>query len=389
MPAEEVVIEIPEADIFESQAEPEIFLSTQPQASSSLSSAGPLSMLRKIYKAVRHIPSNFSTYADTIANKVVAKISARIDKLEVSNVSNASLDKSKKPLLEMNLQSSKTLAELIRVFDLQIDVDSGTCACRLCRLNCNFAQETASKIFPGGNRDKFGIFTLPEGADLRPFKTVLRKHFESAAHSWCAEYDAWTQLQQSRYAKVGLILARNAYFIIREALSYLCFERLVHEDHCKGLQVGTLNHSTAFISEFMVHMHSVLKDKIVLFLDTVDPATGQRPVYAINADKVTELRRTGQIVGMLVMVEGVIKAIFLGDPPVTQGHDAKGVCKNILVVLVDIFGFTAESMQAQCSGMAFDGAYFKLHAEEALCVALEVDLDWILPNWDGAHKLEK
>ncbi|KAK3239899.1 hypothetical protein CYMTET_50208 [Cymbomonas tetramitiformis] len=128
--------------------------------------------------------------------------------------------------------------------------------------------------------------------------------------------------------------------------------------------------------------YTVLKDKILLYLGTPDPATRRCPVYAINADRVTELQRTGQIVGMLVMVDGVIRAIFLGDPPIVEGHDAIGVCKNIMVVLEEEFEFSLESMRTQCSGMTFDGAHFKLHAEEALCRALDVEPDWILPSWD-------
>eukprot|EP00854_Cymbomonas_tetramitiformis_P033648 gene33648-43303_t len=136
-------------------------------------------------------------------------------------------------------------------------------------------------------------------------------------------------------------------------------------------------------------MYTVLKNKICLFLETPDQATNRPPVYAINADKVTELRRTGQVVGMLTMIRGVIKALLLGDPPVTEGHDAKGVSKNIVTVLQGDFRLTVKSMRGQLSGMSFDGAYFKLGADKELCAQLEVDPDWILPGWDGGHKLEK
>ncbi len=71
--------------------------------------------------------------------------------------------------------------------------------------------------------------------------------------------------------------------------------------------MGSINHSTAFVSSFVMDMYTVLATKIKHFLTTPDIATGRLPVYAINADKVTELRRTGQVVGMLVMIRGVIK----------------------------------------------------------------------------------
>ncbi len=83
------------------------------------------------------------------------------------------------------------------------------------------------------------------------------------------------------------------------------------------------------------------------------------------------------------------RAILLGDPPVTEGHNAAGVSENILKVLQGDFSLTTDGMRAQLSGMAFDGAYFKLHAEAELCARTDLDPEWVLPSWDGGHLLEK
>ncbi len=216
----EVVVDIP-PEFTATQDQVEEFAATQPQNAPNLSTdsvpAGSLSLLRKVLRKVSPLPTSFNRYAETVANKVVEKLSDRLDKLSVSQVDSSQLEESQKSLLEMNLRKAESLQAILVAFDLEVDHDSGTCACRVCKRNSHAAQET-NRVFPGGNRDKVGCFTLPASSDIRNFKWIVKKHFQSAAHTWCVEHQAWEDLQSSRRMKTALIIARNAYFIIREAL---------------------------------------------------------------------------------------------------------------------------------------------------------------------------
>ncbi|KAK3263998.1 hypothetical protein CYMTET_27234 [Cymbomonas tetramitiformis] len=102
--------------------------------------------------------------------------------------------------------------------------------------------------------------------------------------------------------------------------------------------------------------HDVLQDGIKKFLASSDPATNKPRFFALAADKVTELRRTGQLVGKWSLPD-----ILLADPPVVEGHDKVGITDNIHTnVLQNQYKFASEELKQQLTGGGFDGQYSKL-----------------------------
>ncbi|KAK3276275.1 hypothetical protein CYMTET_15641 [Cymbomonas tetramitiformis] len=103
----------------------------------------------------------------------------------------------------------------------------------------------------------------------------------------------------------------------------------------------------------------------------------------------TELRRTGQAIGIVFMINGEFVAVFLADPPVVEGPDGEGVTENIWkVVLRTQYSFTIDFMKQSLTSLAFDGAYFGLKVPEIFAARLHNPLAWLMPAWDGAHRLE-
>lgn len=102
---------------------------------------------------------------------------------------------------------------------------------------------------------------------------------------------------------MALNVGRAVYFDTKEALSYYAYERvLVLLSRC-GVSIGTLNHSRKFAAEFVVSLEAAMVNLTALYLDTPAPELGGRKrAVAFCADKSTELRRQGQVLGAICMV---------------------------------------------------------------------------------------
>jgi hypothetical protein len=75
---------------------------------------------------------------------------------------------------------------------------------------------------------------------------------------------------------------------------------------------------------------------VALFFRTIDPATKRLPLFASMADKMTAIRRTGQVCGAMVIVGGKVKDMVIGDPIVSD-CTGKG-CASSLIGCVNEVG---------------------------------------------------
>jgi hypothetical protein len=217
---------------------------------------------------------------------------------------------------------------------------------------------------------------------------AIKKHFLSERHKFCQNIRAENQSRAKEYHNTGIAVARQAYLTVKEAKSGLFFERLILNAHLLGVRVGCKNHSDGhFFAKFVESMHTVMVRGIAHFLRTPQPSTGQRPPFCIVADKMTALRRTGQMVGMLVLVDGSIKAVFAGCLPVVEGHTGMDIARNLLKAL-EPYDLTSEMWCEQFTGQAYDGQYFNLRAHEAVCETQNVSPSWVISMHDGGHVLE-
>lgn len=106
---------------------------------------------------------------------------------------------------------------------------------------------------------------------------------------------------------VGLIALQT----VQEHSSQLSFERWLATCTALGVDIGTKNHSKEFVAGFRHAAHECLTESIQSLLRTEDPATGRPPAFATIADKATVRKKTGQMHGLILMIEGELQSIFL------------------------------------------------------------------------------
>ena len=61
-------------------------------------------------------------------------------------------------------------------------------------------------------------------------------------------------------------------------------------------------------------MARTMKERIIEYLQTIDPITQHRRVFGITFDKVTVLRRSMQVTMIIIMVDGQLTPIYLESP---------------------------------------------------------------------------
>jgi hypothetical protein len=219
-----------------------------------------------------------------------------------------------------------------------------------------------------GSCVKNGVFHVSAQVSFVKLRERLELHLQSKTHLQCVQI--MKQLRDMQQARKGSAMAwaRQAYCSLREGDSYLSFERRLLVPQRSGVDIGNKLHSRMQLPRFFDACHKLVKQQLTRYLTTRDKATGKRPVAALNADKVTCLRKTGQLCGLLSMIDGVIVPMFIGTSRVTAcgGLDLAtalmGVADDIFVSESDRKAF----WQCQFTNDAFDGQYFSLHVPDHL-----------------------
>ena len=145
------------------------------------------------------------------------------------------------------------------------------------------------------------------------------------------------------------------------------FEHKLQSLHLAGVDIGTMNHSREFIRGFVESMTAVMDRRVSDHVRAIDPVTGRKRVFAFMVDKVTELHRTGDAVAVMMMSEeGEVKAVF-ADYLLVKGHIGEALMGQIYdETFVKKLGLTPAQVREQCTGAAFDGAYFHLNHPDHL-----------------------
>ena len=195
--------------------------------------------------------------------------------------------------------------------------------------------------------------------------------------------------------RIGLNLSRLVLQTIKEGGSYLDYERKVFDLHLNGGETGRFHHNKRFISDLVPCMYRVCMNRIRTYLDIPDVTTGKSRIFAITADKVTEQHRTGQTVGLLIFDEGEVKAVF-ADYLLSLDNSGLGMGEQLSKGCVfGTLGLTPDKALQQFVGFAADGQYFNNNVVEHMVQSFkkqDVDVqdmvEWIMPSWDPAHRLE-
>jgi hypothetical protein len=183
-------------------------------------------------------------------------------------------------LLALNIRSCNNVTDLCLTCDMHLySVDNKLC-CNAC---FHYASQMPAKLASGQNRQTIGVFDPSQL--FKNLKYAVKVHMGTAAHQWCVERMAQQELALRRRKSVGITVARVAYFVIREGMSYYSFERMLLEQHLLQVYIGTKNHSRKFVAEFLDSMHGVFVARTKKFLSSAQDATERKPLFAIVADK--------------------------------------------------------------------------------------------------------
>jgi hypothetical protein len=298
------------------------------------------------------------------------------------------LEKDGNCVIAMSLEGLTHESEIERVAGLETGQDEGGNHFLYC-----------PSCFNAGKRT--GKFSC--GQPLRTLKHSVKLHLLSTNHKSNVEKIAAGRQRLLHHRQIGINLGRLSLQTIREGGSYAQFEGKVLDFHLSGGLVGDINHSKAFMRDMVKSYHATTITNIKDFLHEIDPVTKQARVFAGNADKVTELHRTGQAMGVLFFEEGKIKSAF-HDYRLLNGHTGKCLMDDFYEgSLMGTLGFRREQLRQQFTSFAVDGQYILLNCSEHLAKhQLRVDGDgdeatqediektkqWLLVNWDKAHQME-
>jgi hypothetical protein len=114
-----------------------------------------------------------------------------------------------------------TFQEVCDASNLEYWPAEGSATCKCCS---QYAHKARGNILSGHNTDTLGLFaTVVNNREvlLKDFKKSVRRHLDSRCHSFSTEYAAQMSQENKEHMAVGLVVARCAYFTVREASSYL------------------------------------------------------------------------------------------------------------------------------------------------------------------------
>jgi hypothetical protein len=240
----------------------------------------------------------------------------------------------------------------------------------------------------------------PLGREMRPLSVVkdtICVHLASEVHNWCALKDATERKQARERDNAAVLCGRLVLQNIKEHDSDASYERRLATARVAGNDVGTKNQSRAFVPKLRHSMAAVLYAGFARLLTTKDVATGRPPPFATMADKATVQRQTGQMHAIILMVEGVLVALFLS---VAVAPDPTGLGLATLLEAMLMGGLplslSSSLLRQSLTCGAFDGQYQGAHEGHAagldvlshFCQKLKLNPKFLVSRWDKAHLIE-
>lgn len=219
-------------------------------------------------------------------------------------------------------------------------------------------------------------------------------HLEANTHLKNSKDKAENLLKKKMYInrnyKVGVVLGRQAYSILKTGRSHLQYETDVSILSAAGTDVGNLNHSRKFVAEYAKSVHEVLVTQMQNLTNEPLPATGKPTPIAVLGDKMTPNRRTLQIVGFHGFINGKFQSLVSGVPPLAAetGIEVTKTLKSGLSSL----NIPEAKISERIIGGAFDGEYVNLDVKNHLMNSMLIspeEREWYSFLWDPAHIIER
>jgi hypothetical protein len=304
------------------------------------------------------------------------------------------------------IRDAGTMSALGKIEGFRFNPHENTLSCICCEAYASFsglqnAKGAGSIEGPDFSRaDARKDSTTAVGRVRRPLQIVkesMKVHLCGQVHCWCSVHAAERAQRDREKDEAAILCGRLVLQNIKEHDSDSSYERRLAGAKVAGSDVGSKNASRKFVPKLRASMHAVLIEGFMKLLTTACVATGRLPAFAAMADKATVNGTTGQMHGIVVMVEGVLVAIFLS---VLVAADGTGNGLALVMEQMLMGGLpltlTADVIRCSMTGCAFDGQYQGEHEGHAaglqvidhLCEHLNLSGKWVISRWDGAHRIE-
>jgi hypothetical protein len=225
----------------------------------------------------------------------------------------------------------------------------------------------------------------------------MKKHVCGELHDWCNVAADEARKVEASQLNIGQNIGKIVLSNIKEHDSDASYERRITTAEAMGLNVGTKNHSRKFMPKLRESMHAVLIGSFTAVLTKPDPATKRLRPFAPIADKATVNRTTGQMTGLITMMEGELRAVFTATLLASEGTGA-----GLAALLWDNlhngqpFNLSPTVVTLSMTGFAGDGQYQGKHEGHAcgldvishFCPIVPLNPKWVISRWDGAHRIE-
>ena len=222
--------------------------------------------------------------------------------------------------------------------------------------------------------------------DFRNLKTHVKRHLENEVHlrntNALLEKENIASNRETRAHAVGMRIGRLCYAGYKIGSSKRNFENEILKCVLNGLDVGDINHSKEFYSNFMPFVSKEIEQRLTDYFGQRLEQTGFLPPVNVQADKGTSVHRTRQFTSIITVVPGspeLLTNIYLGQP-VVKSHDGPGVTTSITA---ELSKWNISSVQIE--GGSFDGQYFHLSVPQHLADSLHLPEQFFC-SWDPLHK---
>ena len=256
--------------------------------------------------------------------------------------------------------------------------------CTVCKANPPF-RLAAARAGSNSTRGELGVISA--GQQLCDIKKAVLRHTTSKGHQRALTLADRRARNATAKRGAGMAVGRCSLFRVQEKMSHKAFERLLLLNHLNGVDIGQMNHSEHFSSAMNLYLWEALLSGMREYFAAEHPALGGRRVpFSVGADKATNNRRTGQVVGAVVidMGTGELKHLMVANGIVTPAKgDAKGLLESIILALSSLVD--TDELRERIAAFMFDGAYINWNIHEQIESQLEISTRVLTCTWDGMH----
>ena len=309
--------------------------------------------------------------------------------------------------MEMRIMSCKNVLELAKLPGLRYEASENLLICNDCYLHSTSDQ--LPRILRGGSSATLlreaGVFKGPLAAGPlaaeRPFRVVkfaVKQHICSALHDWCTSHAVELARINDKGRQAGIMCSKVILQGVKKHDSDSSYEERITMLDSAGVQVGSKNHSRMFVPRLRNSMHVVITGSMQKAFTTPMEALNNRPVpFCLSADKATLDRQTGQMHGAILLIEGELRALMLSVLPAPDST-GKGLADTLVTVVMDgkPLRLSKSLLRHSSTGLAFDGQYQSEHeghtsglsVKQHYCKTIDLNPDYVISRWDGAHRVE-